>query len=1656
MPTSTLMLPTSVYDGFPVYNRENEIIRDSLLDAIESAFQTEQIVILQGKTGMGKSVVSYQYATMRHPEDTISLFIKTSTPIYSTRGILVDLCSQAEVVHYGHDLDIEFIAEASEAELLDHWQRTLKAILVNAHRNNRCLYFVIDGTHHIAKQDYDLLAKIFHLFDMAFSNTKTRFLISYIDPALPSVTGLHRQQQPIYMIKFTREETARYLANKLPDPAQVEFVYSACRGFPRYLASVRSILDTLSADQVAAFLNDLPDYLPDLFERRWATVPRDETLLHMLAVLAFDLRSNTYESIASLFGSSVDTVKNALDSVDFIVASSSNELAFESSAFQNFAQTKLPYNENDILFFVLSSLQTSTTTYNETNIPIYLRRLNQFRELVNYLSVAFFGSAIQREKSISYLQKMTKLGIDSATQIGEYTRLFNFVLQKSVIDELAIAQTLRFEVEALTLVGNHDAALALAQSATLVEDRLQLLAILTRARRTRQIAVEPIVTEQILQLYEQIDVENLGRERAVHIAFDLLYAAPKQAVALVERSLGTTGAGASALDFAFAGLSVSALAMDDAEVEAANLTEDLRLRIKDPQAQRFAAEFSVMFGHLDGKEIIQEVEQVEDIGYRIRLLRRWIVDNRSKPDVINVMDYAFGLAIKTTEYPASTSIFRDIARPVPLLGDTDNIAYWIQRFDDQRPIVERLGPTIEVIRLELLLVESELKLSLEKAKLRINSLRTYIREECGDLATETEALGRLLALFAGTELMWDSDDMIDLHSEVEERFKECFDELLTSTADHYILNRGTIRGLARTRPDMAKYCAQSLNILPRREAGLQDFVEVAARAPRATVNLPLIREALNEFQMPDERDSAILTVVTALSTWDEIEDEHIDDIRAILALIPSMSGSEERTEACAVAYAFLVTKKQRSDELVSFDVLQEMEEAWSSIDVPYSKIELAYRVATILAPNAFDVASDYVSRGQQCKIETAFSTSNTALAFHHLIRLAIRCFRGILSNRIDVSGHLAGLERLIQRVRSRREQIEFWTDISLLYFATDRHDEAVDITDKYIRPLIESLPEADVAGHQAAVGYAATALYLAHAPSSLRHLESLPLVERDVALLAICEFKITGHLPADSNDEVSQWTGNIAYTDLLDLCSLTEQMSSDSYIAVAIDRITTIVASDPRNYTKGQKAELKNRLTNLVNTKLPSRGFIQHQGYLILCLSYIDRLVRYEERDWKALVSSARDISNAADRAFVLSSLVEIMPNRFHNERMEIIKEVKEITRGIPSVLDRISRYRYLGTAAKTVDRGEGKAILSLGWAEAIATDSVDLDRARRKLIDAAQRLSPELAQTFVQMADTDPARRRIGNVAKRQLDMHQLKSVLDKSESAETLSEKISEIGNAARRRLISLNAGRTATVPYQELAHLMGIISRLPFHRSYHLLAYIVQNNVLHYAQNKQEARKILLPLFSGILEIANFMEQISRSSVSDQESIKHAATTPSLLSDENTLVVEVGQREVALEYLKRWVCDHVTDYLKICDPYLGPDDVAEILFMVSSAKVKCHTFILTSRAHQGKIVTSTLEDQFMQAWRDRYDDAPPPVTIIVAGNAVGKLPDHDRFWVTKEAAITIGTSFNYLGNKATVITKTSSETKTNLENRFSDYNPMRFVGTDEQLTYKIFTLS
>ena len=191
-------------------------------------------------------------------------------------------------------------------------------------------------------------------------------------------------------------------------------------------------------------------------------------------------------------------------------------------------------------------------------------------------------------------------------------------------------------------------AYALVQRVATKADRLHLLAVIARMKKTKSL---PIEVELIrFNSYIHSSTAAIWVTEVWKLPSDLLYTQPELAIDLVQDCIGKGDSDREGrLDLALAHLSFKALMEKQGGVDGMESTHQaFRSKIKNPNVQKFMDTINLFFGSYSAEGVITEVGKWEKYSDRIYALRAWTMTNVKREDAALVVEYAINIILQTT------------------------------------------------------------------------------------------------------------------------------------------------------------------------------------------------------------------------------------------------------------------------------------------------------------------------------------------------------------------------------------------------------------------------------------------------------------------------------------------------------------------------------------------------------------------------------------------------------------------------------------------------------------------------------------------------------------------------------------------------------------------------------------------------------------------------------------------------------------------------------------------------------------------------------------------------------------------------------------------------------------------------------------------------
>jgi hypothetical protein len=470
------------------------------------------------------------------------------------------------------------------------------------------------------------------------------------------------------------------------------------------------------------------------------------------------------------------------------------------------------------------------------------------------------------------------------------------------------------------------------------------------------------------------------------------------------------------------------------------------------------------------------------------------------------------------------------------------------------------------------------------------------------------------------------------------------------------------------------------------------------------------------------------------------------------------------------------------------------------------------------------------------------------------------------------------------------------------------------------------------------------------------------------------------------------------------------------------DLCETVLHKNNRiSFTAQQREGIASRLKAVFSTNLPDQNNIKHEGYLIVCVG-CELALRDNApfADWTALIDRGRAIPNAADRAFVLYELAELLPTKYSSLRSEVRGEALQTILLIPSAIDRVNRLIGLTAEGSPESSGQAKTALRSAMVMTFAAGDTNLAREKRKeIIDMAEKLGEDFANELAELIDEDPARAHAREEVRSQLKQHHVNRKLANAvEGAEELSiEDELHLQRAAWTSLGRLMSGRLECKMPEATAGFVRKSSAQPVESAYPVLSWHIENlgrKYVNTAGAESPLRAVVEQLLTST-ELAVSLIGRAADRRNDNWLTHDRAQT--------TSVIGISNRKEALDFIGKWL-EGCRGQIVLCDPYFGPDDVP-FLAQVLASSPTCNVVVLSSKREL--LNKDALGDEkFIEVWRSMRDQDPPPTRVLATSHG-DKLKSalHDRWIVCGDRGLSLGTSYSSIGTgKLTAVSQVDPE--------------------------------
>ncbi|WP_207531810.1 NB-ARC domain-containing protein [Desertivirga arenae] len=1573
---------------------DDELKRNVFIETIERLLIEEDsdVIFLEGKSGSGKTTIISQFINKQF-KNSISYFVSSIDRYSQSRESLnINLYNQLNNYLSFSDEEIVQIPDNFIYQLRPQLDRKIRKL-----PKGEYLFLIFDGLECLTKQALEIFKEV--LSDLPWGKAKFIFTgdIDLLKSLLPSTSKLKIRSFPISF--FTIEEIAEYFSGFNLTIEQIKDIHLLSnRGLPEILSRIKR---NFNEKEVSDVLNELSEKRLTLFEMDWQKVDTELQVM-ILSVLAFSEPFYILKTLSQILQIKEEDIKFSASNIPFLTLKG-NTLSFANQEYLTLVRKKLADKEQQTLALLIDFYVSNTGAGNGNQLSNLYVQAKRWKDLLKYLSFETFLRLIEESKSFDAVTNQLNIGLKASKDSNNaYFDFLRFSLPKSSFKEIEKIDGLESEIKARVALGDNEGALALLDSTFLVEDRLKLLANLAKQQKINNVEIDPSIINQIKELYDSVNVEAL-KDGAVKLASTLLYSCPDLAIDLVEKTTEETEEGTK-LDKVYTLLSLTALRVNkNSDSSVADLTV-LQDRISNTEERELVLALSHLSEEYNASEIIEKANALNSSARKLYILKNWIKFNIKNIDVVEVINEALKEVIKSSgDDTPNANTLMELAQPLPFIRNYESLEHIIEIFDTQKETI--ITPTRDYVKLQLLLAEGEGKFEKKRAACRLIDIYYYIAS-LDDVAIKNDCL----------VLLWLKLKLIDPEDEIEKKeglkalAKQDADQLLNNiigqTAMHFEVMEYVISYSVEFDGDFVLNIINRLNTQVRRDFAYKLAIEKYVEGVKASeANIDFILKCYRLICYKAIKDHILIQIIDYLVAAEELD--NITYFFQVLDDIKQINDSESRCYAlCEVIKVF---EKGGKDSVVA-NLLDLLKKSWEAIDTLWIKVKVASQIAIQIADYSKELAKKYLDDGLQEKCDSVFESYSSAHAYFLSLKLSIRSFGGLIKQGHSYDDDLQTLYDLIEVIPCYGERIRLYSNLAINFYNKNEESTFKSIFKQFVIPAFSSLSNSlDKEYYTFIFKRIGPALYLYHPNTFTSYLEKVDSFDRDSVLMD-CVYFLLRKLYSDDHYDLGDYRPTLSYERATDVLELIRKMDYDNSIYIGISELIQSLKVT-KEISVNQRNLIAKDLEIIINSKLPNPVTgVKHDGYKIAATIFLDSLKGAQEKAHiEHLVGRIKLIPNTSDRSLILHILARELKFKSTAQRLEVMLDAFAEAKKIPSTFDMLMRHEEMLPTMADLEKSQFKKIIQ----ELISTIIIDKEDENiyykhRKLVDLLHQYDPKNIGSYIDVLDKDPARnRQLTETMKDRLDLLERDAKYRDDITKARKFRSGGELSEFSYKLLSKVQAGVFTPKDPKETFSLLEAAAQYNLSDSYNTYAYCIENLVRKY-QNGMKHQDLVRLAFEATIFNAKLISALTQSSIQNMRnrySIINRAKTA------EKKFFRLGERELALNFFKRWLEDVTYESITLIDSYFKPHDV-EFLKLVKEVNPKLEVFVLTSKEGLKDIVD--YEKEYMESWIAISDERAPTTTIkIVWIDGTDKTPFHDRYLVAGgDEGLRLGSSYGGFG--------------------------------------------
>ncbi len=1601
---------------FPETSITSEILLDSKIREIERLFMIDdEKVMIIGPTGSGKTTFLMQFVKSKST-NCFSYFFSDNYWELQPTSFIISLCNQMSKYLGNNEIQNETLFETKlDIEKQKRmFQSLYQSVIEKIKITNEVCYFVIDGIEKIFQESVD--KELCNLIQLP-TNPKGLYFLGSINSSATNL--LQFKYKPVEPHYFSLIETIKYLEKENLSENQIVLLQNWSGGVPGLLMIARQMIKE-SLSSIEEIISE-PKNFEKLLENQWNYLFKEitEEQIELMCLIAYSIVPLSIDNIVSILSLEKSKVESNLVKTVILKLQTDGTYVFYPESYKSFVKNKLAKKKTYILNKLINYYKLINEKISRFLLPQYFNAEENYGELSKLLTPDYLLELTLENNDISIAQNNLENTIELAKQ-NQDIGIIKFVTINSQFHELSDQLFGISEVEALVSLKKFDKALEYAYSTKILTMRIRLLAkIYSTMEKAGQIVLQKAIDELVLET-EKLDIETIDSETIINTAADLFPLLPDISTQLVEKAKNKESKQSPVELFAL----FNSVNSEDPQ------SENLLSKISSNEIRDYALSHSPWLAKLSVEDVLTKAEAIKNTKAKEYLLRHWCNENHSNPELDQVIQKTLDVLTSDPNYRVPLRNLRQLSASICFCNQ-ENRGNLIQRFEI--PLFSSLqSPFEEKIRLQLNFIEAIYSVSEDEAFLRMKNVFETIITTPIDIDVLCYCFSRIIVTLTKV----DNGDKLNLKRIVYDKLQDGFIRLINNSASQLDVTKRVLRSLATVDVELALTLSSLLNSVERRDVGIQEVLTSYIQTNIKCYSQDIVIKSIFTIIDSKIQESVINKIVELVTKASDFFCQK--DYQFCVEILEKLTDPIIK----AKGFSYLLSIPLTTDK--NQQVFEKLLDSWEQIDIIWMKIECAYSMVCHIAEANYQMAQDLFDRAAALARTTSLANQSIGIMYYETLRSAAKLF-GKFNPINEKDENIQSFYNLYERIPSKLLKLVVISQVALSLLRNDYVEEANFIIQEKIIPGLQNCCVSNL--KSTVISDIALVLYEYSPDEAKLWVDRLSYNLRNITWVKVVQRILTQSYICDQYFDVapkSTITLNIA-NQIINIISNIER---DQEIYSVTSYFCKVISEDTNKLTIYQKIDLLTKLEGIVTNKLPDPLNITHSGYLALCLGEIDVSKQKSAKHLKQLapksigkiINITNGIQNDADRVLVFSELGLLYQKNQTEAINRMLEDALKDINKIENTKDRLGRLENIAenygqlrntTKATEVIKMTSKLIETL--------EGVEKDKILSSMIQTAYQFDKEIASELTEKIETGSIQYQV-DLSKK---AHELSKSPQKISTLQN-NEINHELLNEAAIKMNKAIAGRrNVSLPKEIIVEWLSKVSKFEFSKVQEVFNWAIDSLILQ--SPNSDLNNLSKTIFTSLLECNKLLIMFG-------SNLSNFSTIPDDLKinfqgySVNKKLFKVGDRKKALDYITEWIKENVKQEIVICDPYFDLDQLwliqaipnnIKIRLLCSIAKfdsiLKKHKFGDLNSRELIKKQKELIKNAFESNWYDLSKQTPPTTLVIIHNSLYNDDEFHDRFILSVDSGISIGTSLNGLGNKECFITTLPKE---DVENIYSQY--------------------